>query len=120
MQNQSAVRKTEDMEASSAHTQDVQTMALTLARKVALAHFPRYAGPVAIYDVPRGWVTAVLRDDPAVAVPEMSFDLYDYLNRPDVETILVPDSFTMNRAMVERMCGVCGVQKTVFIEVGDE
>lgn len=120
MREQQAMRRVSVVETPSGETQDVQTMTLILARKVALAYFPRYAGSVAVYDVPRGWVTAVLRDDPGIAVPQMSFDLYDYLNRPDVETILVPDSFPVNRDMVERMCSVCGMQKTVFIEVGNE
>lgn len=99
---------------------DVQSLSLVLARKVALACFPRHIGGVTFYDVPRGWVTAVLRDDPHIRVPETSFDLNDFFNNATAETILIPSDFPASRSVVERMCGFCGVAKTIFFEVDDE
>lgn len=100
--------------------EDVQTLSLVLARKVALACFPSQVGNVTIYDVPRGWVTAVLRDDPDIVTAESTFDVNDFFNRADIETILIPSGSPVSRAALERMCAFCGLRKKIFIEVVDE
>lgn len=99
---------------------DVQSLSLVLARKVALACYPQHIGAVTLYRVPRGWVTAVLRDDPDIKVLETPYDLNEFFHSSIVKTALIPADFPPSPGVVERMCGFCGTEKTIFIEVENE
>ena len=99
---------------------DVQSLSLVLARKVAFACFPEKTGAIMLYRVPRGWVTAVLRDDPQVRLVETTYELNDFFHSRGTEIALVPADFPADFQTIMRMCGYCGVDKTLFLEVDEQ